>query len=33
MPEELFVSLLRQRAVGPARQSFAPERLTELADA
>jgi len=33
MPEELFASLLRQRAVGPVRQSFEPERLTQPAEA
>lgn len=33
MPEELFASLLRQRAVGQGRQSFERERLTEPAEA
>ena len=31
MPEELFVSLLRQRAGGPARQAFEPENSAEPA--
>ena len=33
MPEELFASLLRQRAIGQGRQSFERERLTEPAEA
>lgn len=33
MPEELFVSLLRQRAVGPTRQAFESENAIEPAPA
>jgi len=33
MPEELFISLLQQRAVRQERQPFETERSTELAEA
>jgi hypothetical protein len=33
MPEQLFASLLRQRAVGQIRQTSEPERLIEPAEA